>query len=128
MRPLLAALAFAALANIGSAAAEGYPNRYISIIVPFSAGSPVDTISRILAPGMSRRLGQQVVVENVTGAGGTTGITRGAKAAPDGYTMVIASTGTHAGAAALYPNLPYDPADSFESIGFIGSTPVALVA
>jgi tripartite-type tricarboxylate transporter receptor subunit TctC len=69
-----------------------------------------------------------VVVENVTGAGGTTGITRAAKAAPDGYTIVIASTGTHAGAAALYPNLGYDPADSFESIGFIGSTPVTVVA
>src|ERR1700730_13439705 len=61
-------------------------------------------------------------------AGGTTGITRAAKAAPDGYTIVIASTGTHAGAAALYPNLGYDPADSFESIGFIGSTPVTVVA
>jgi putative tricarboxylic transport membrane protein len=128
MKRLFLSLAFATLANIGTATAQSYPTRYITIIVPFTAGSPVDTISRILAPGMSRLLGQQVVVENVTGAGGTTGITRAAKAAPDGYTMVIASTGTHAGAAALYPSLGYDPADSFESIGFIGSTPVALVA
>jgi tripartite-type tricarboxylate transporter receptor subunit TctC len=128
MKRLFLSLAFTTLANIGTATAQSYPIRYITIIVPFTAGSPVDTISRILAPGMSRLLGQQVVVENVTGAGGTTGITRAAKAAPDGYTMVIASTGTHAGAAALYPNLGYDPTDSFESIGFIGSTPVALVA
>jgi len=128
MRKLLVSFAFVTLAGIGPAIGQSYPARYLTIIVPFTAGSPVDTISRILAPGMSRLLGQQVVVENVTGAGGTTGVTRAAKAAPDGYTLVIASTGTHAGAAALYPNLPYDPADSFESIGFIGSTPVALVA
>src|SRR5229473_2235861 len=108
MRKLLVSFAFVTLAGIGPAIGQSYPARYLTIIVPFTAGSPVDTISRILAPGMSRLLGQQVVVENVTGAG--------------------ASTGTHAGAAALYPNLPYDPADSFESIGFIGSTPVALVA
>jgi tripartite-type tricarboxylate transporter receptor subunit TctC len=122
------ALTFATLSHIGIASAQGYPSRYITIIVPFTAGSPVDTISRILASGMSRVLGQQLVVENITGAGGTTGITRAAKAAPDGYTMVIASTGTHAGATALYPNLGYDPSDSFESVGFIGSTPVTVVA
>src|SRR5262249_39686742 len=129
-KPFLSMLVVSALQAMGAGTAVGqsYPAHYITIIVPFTAGSPVDTISRVLAPGMSRVLGQQVVVENVTGAGGTTGITRAAKAAPDGYTMVIASTGTHAGAAALYPNLGYDPADSFESIGFIGSTPVALVA
>jgi hypothetical protein len=92
------AVAFATLTYIRMADAQGYPSRYITIIVPFTAGSPVDTISRILAPRVSRALGQQVVVENVTGAGGTTGITRAAKAAPDGYTIVIASTGTHAGA------------------------------
>jgi tripartite-type tricarboxylate transporter receptor subunit TctC len=105
------ALTFATLSHIGIASAQGYPSRYITIIGPFTAGSPVDTISRILASGMSRVLGQQLVVENITGAGGTTGITRAAKAASDGYTMVIASTGTHAGAAALYPNLGYDPSD-----------------
>ena len=128
MKKEFVAVAFATLTYIRMADAQGYPSRYITIIVPFTAGSPVDTISRILAPRVSRALGQQVVVENVTGAGGTTGITRAAKAAPDGYTIVIASTGTHAGAAALYPNLGYDPADSFESIGFIGSTPVTVVA
>lgn len=108
--------------------AQTYPNRHITIIVPFTAGSVADTVSRLLAPGLTKQLGQQVVVENVGGAGGTTGVTRASRAAPDGYTIAYASTGTHAGATALYPNLAYDPADSFESIGLVGSTPVAIIA
>jgi tripartite-type tricarboxylate transporter receptor subunit TctC len=108
--------------------AQNYPNRHITIIVPFTAGAVADTVSRLLAPGLAKQLGQQVIVENIGGAGGTTGIGRAAKAAPDGYTIAYASTGTHAGAVALYPNLGYDPVDSFESIGLIGSTPVAIIA
>jgi tripartite-type tricarboxylate transporter receptor subunit TctC len=110
------------------AQAQTYPNRHITIIVPFTAGAVADTVARILAPGLTRHLGQQVIVENVGGAGGTTGVTRASRAAPDGYTIAYASTGTHAGATALYPNLGYHPADSFESIGLVGSTPVAVIA
>ncbi len=108
--------------------AQTYPTRHITVIVPFTAGAVADTVVRLLAPGLSKQLGQQVVVENVGGAGGTTGVTRAARAAPDGYTVAYASTGTHAGALALYPNLGYDPVASFESIGIIGSTPVVIIA
>lgn len=108
--------------------AQGYPTRHITIIVPFTAGSVADTVARLLAPSLSKQLGQQVVVENVGGAGGTTGVTRAARSAPDGYTIAYASTGTHAGALALYPNLGYHPVDSFEMIGLVGSTPVAIIA
>jgi tripartite-type tricarboxylate transporter receptor subunit TctC len=118
----------AVLIGAGPAQAQNYPSRHITIIVPFTAGAVADTISRLLAPGLAKYLGQQVIVENIGGAGGTTGITRAAKAAPDGYTIAYASTGTHAGAIALYPNLGYDPVESFESIGLIGSTPVAIIA
>ncbi len=108
--------------------AQTYPNRHITIVVPFTAGAVADTVARLLAPGLTKQLGQQVIVENVGGAGGTTGVTRAARAAPDGYTVAYASTGTHAGALALYPNLGYHPVDSFESIGLVGSTPVAIIA
>ena len=125
MRLIIVAAAIALVA--GQAAADDFPARHLTIIVPFSPGSPTDTVSRALAPGLSSILGQQVVVENVTGAGGTTGVKRAARAAPDGYTMVMASTGTHAGAAALYPDLGYDPVGSFENIGLVGSTPIAIM-
>ncbi len=128
-RHLIACGALAALmAAAGPAQAQTYPSRHITIIVPFTAGAVADTVARLLAPGLSQQLGQQVVVENVGGAGGTTGVTRASRAAPDGYTIAYASTGTHAGALALYPNLGYHPVDSFESIGLVGSTPVAIIA
>lgn len=114
--------------SAGPAQAQNYPNRHITIVVPFTAGAVADTVSRLLAPALAKQLGQQVIVENIGGAGGTTGVTRAAKSAPDGYTIAYASTGTHAGATALYPNLGYDPVESFESIGLIGSTPVAIIA
>jgi tripartite-type tricarboxylate transporter receptor subunit TctC len=112
----------------GASSAQQYPDHHITMVVPFTAASPADTISRILAPGLTRALGQQVIVENVSGAGGTNGIRRAAKSPPDGYTIAVVSTGTHAGAVALYPELGYDPIDSFESVGLIGSTPIAIVA
>jgi tripartite-type tricarboxylate transporter receptor subunit TctC len=121
-------VAVAILAWAGLAQAQNYPARYVTVIVPFSAGSPGDVFIRIVAAGLSKELGQQVVVENIGGAGGTTGVTRGAKAEPDGYTMVMASAGTHGGALALYPNLAYHPADSFDGIALIGTTPIAIVS
>ena len=110
------------------ALAQPYPARPITMIVPFAAGGPTDVIARIVGDHMSRTLGQQVVVENVAGAGGTTGITRGAQAAPDGYTIMMGHMGTHGAAPALYPNLKYDPAKSFDPIGLAAGTPIVIVA
>ncbi|WP_299561745.1 tripartite tricarboxylate transporter substrate-binding protein [Enterovirga sp.] len=110
------------------ALAQGYPTRPITMIVPFAAGGPTDVIARIVGDHMSRTLGQQVVVENVAGAGGTTGIIRGAQAAPDGYTIMMGHMGTHGAAPALYPGLKYDPAKSFDPIGLAAGTPIVIVA
>jgi tripartite-type tricarboxylate transporter receptor subunit TctC len=97
------------------------------MIVPFAAGGPTDIVARIAAEPMSRLLGQQVIIENVAGAGGTTGITRGAAAAPDGYTIMMGHMGTHGAAPALYPNLKYNPAADFAPIGVAAGTPIIIV-
>ena len=128
MRRTLAILAAAAAALTATgAAAQGYPQRPVTIIVPFAAGGPTDVVARIVADHMSRTLGQQLVVENVAGAGGTTGITRGKQATPDGYTIAMGHMGTHGAAPALYPNLRYDPAKDFEPIGLVAGTPIVIV-
>ena len=98
------------------------------MIVPFAAGGPTDVVTRILGEHMSRTLGQQLVVENVGGAGGTTGMSRVAAAAPDGYTLGVGNMGTQSAAPALYPNLKYDPATSFAQIGIANFTPQAIVS
>lgn len=98
------------------------------MIVPFAAGGPTDVIARIVSDHMSRTLGQQIVIENVAGAGTTTGILRGAQAAPDGYTLMMGHIGTHGAAPALYPNLKYDPAKNFAPIGLAAGTPIVIVA
>jgi tripartite-type tricarboxylate transporter receptor subunit TctC len=105
-----------------------YPERPITLIVPFAAGGPTDVVARIVGEHMSRTLGQQVVVENVAGAGGTTGSTRAAQAAPDGYTLIMGHMGTHGAAPAVYPDLKYDPAKSFAPIGMAAGTPILIVA
>ena len=127
MRRTLAILAAAAAFAATGAAAQGYPQRPVTIIVPFAAGGPTDVVARIVADHMSRTLGQQLVVENVAGAGGTTGITRGKQATPDGYTIAMGHMGTHGAAPALYPNLRYDPAKDFEPIGLVAGTPIVIV-
>ncbi|HVL74067.1 MAG TPA: tripartite tricarboxylate transporter substrate-binding protein [Beijerinckiaceae bacterium] len=127
MRRTLAILAAAAALAATGAAAQGYPQRPVTIIVPFAAGGPTDVVARIVADHMSRTLGQQLVVENVAGAGGTTGITRGKQATPDGYTIAMGHMGTHGAAPALYPNLRYDPAKDFEPIGLVAGTPIVIV-
>ncbi|MCA3561669.1 MAG: tripartite tricarboxylate transporter substrate binding protein BugD, partial [Aestuariivirga sp.] len=101
MKALFAAAAVLAL-TAGSTLAQGYPNKPITLVVPFAAGGPTDVIARIVAEPMSRTLGQQIVIENVAGAGGTTGTTRVATAAPDGYTIMMGHMGTHGAAPALY--------------------------
>jgi tripartite-type tricarboxylate transporter receptor subunit TctC len=96
MKTLLAAVAAAAtLAGILPASAQAYPSHSITIVVPFSAGGPTDTIARIMAERMAKALGQTVVVENVTGAAGSIGVGRVARAAPDGYTLSIGHWSTH---------------------------------
>ena len=104
MRKSLLAVALGALlpAFVTGAAAQSYPDKPINVIVPFAAGGPTDVVARILGEHMSRTLGQQLVVENVGGAGGSTGMTRVAAAAPDGYTLGVGNMGTQSAAPALY--------------------------
>src|SRR5258705_405664 len=121
---LLAALTFTAV----PAAAQDFPAKNITLIVPFAAGGPTDVISRIVGEHMSRTLGQQIVIENVVGAGGTTASTRAKRAAPDGYTLIMGHMGTHAASVALYPKLQYDPRTDFEPIGMAAGTPILVLA
>ena len=109
-------------------AQAAYPERPITLIVPFAAGGPTDVVARIVGDNMSRTLGQQIVVENVTGAGGTTGTSRAAQATPDGYTIMMGHMGTHGAAPAVYPNLKYDPVKDFLPIGLAAGTPILIVA
>jgi tripartite-type tricarboxylate transporter receptor subunit TctC len=112
----------------GAAAQSSYPDKPITVIVPFAAGGPTDVVARLLGEHMSKTLGQQLIVENVGGAGGTTGMTRVATAAPDGYTLGVGNMGTQSAAPALYATLKYNPATSFEQIGITNYTPQAVVA
>jgi tripartite-type tricarboxylate transporter receptor subunit TctC len=116
----------ALLASASLVRAQDFPARFITIISPFQAGGPSDTVARLISVAMSKVLGQQVVVENVTGAGGTIGSGRVAKAAPDGYTLVISGSGTHAAIEQLYVNPPYRALD-FDSVGLVTTTPVVVV-
>jgi tripartite-type tricarboxylate transporter receptor subunit TctC len=109
-------------------AAAQYPNKPITVIVPFAAGGPTDVVARLVGDHMSRTLGQTLVVENVGGAGGTLGMIRAAQAQPDGYTIAVGNMGTQSAAPALYPNLKYDPAKSFAQVGIVNYTPQAIVA
>jgi tripartite-type tricarboxylate transporter receptor subunit TctC len=110
------------------ASAQTYPSRTVTIIVPFAAGGPTDLAGRIVAEHMSRTLGQQFIVENVVGAGGTTGSIRAMRAAPDGYTIGLGQVGTHAAAVAFYPNLAYRPDVDFAPIGLVVDQAVLIVA
>lgn len=115
------------LAPGGTAIADDYPSRPVTIIVPFSAGGPGDVIARILGSAMSAGLKQSIVIENVVGAGGTLGTSRVAKAAPDGYTLLLMHVG-QATAPALYAKLPFDPIGDFAPIGLVTDVPMILVA
>jgi len=105
-----------------------YPNKPITVIVPFAAGGPTDVVTRLVCEHMSRTLGQPIIVENVGGAGGTLGMTRAAQAQSSGYTIAVGNMGTQSAAPALYPNLKYDPAKSFAQVGVVNFTPQAIVA
>jgi putative tricarboxylic transport membrane protein len=122
------AVFFTGFGSVGSATAQVYPSRPITFIVPFAAGGGTDVTARIVAESMSRTLGQQIVIENVTGAGGTIASIRAMRALPDGYTIEMGQMGTHATVVALYPNLPYKPEVDFAPVGLVNWSPVMIVA
>jgi tripartite-type tricarboxylate transporter receptor subunit TctC len=125
-RRFLAALAVSILAAGPALAQADYPNRPVTLVVPFAAGGPNDVMSRIVAEHMRTSLGQPVIIENVPGAGGTLGSARVARAQPDGYTILSGHVGTHGAAPALYPNLKYDPQKDFAPVGLVAETPMLL--
>ncbi|SFJ43038.1 tripartite tricarboxylate transporter substrate-binding protein [Bradyrhizobium sp. cf659] len=123
----LIAILSALLLPLGSAVAQDYPARPITMLVPFAAGGPTDTIARLTAAGMSKSLGQQIVVENAPGAGGTIATTRASRAQPDGYTLLIHHVGLST-AATLYRNLNYDTKTAFAPIGLVTNAPMTIIA
>ena len=127
MKRLMQAAIAAVLALSGPVAAQGYPNRAITLVVPFAAGGPTDVVARTLGAAMSRTLGQTVVIENKVGAGGTIAVNAVAKANPDGYTILIHHNGM-ATATALYRKLPYNPLTDFEYVGQVADVPMTLLA
>jgi tripartite-type tricarboxylate transporter receptor subunit TctC len=120
-------LALLVLAGAQQACADDYPNRPITLIVPFPAGGSTTVMARNVSDKMSATLGQSIVVDNRAGAGGTIGTRAAAKAAPDGYTIVLGYTGTLSIAPSLYGNPGYDPRKDFAPIGMIGTAPSVLV-
>jgi tripartite-type tricarboxylate transporter receptor subunit TctC len=125
MRRLLLA-AVLAVAATPAFAQDDYPSREITIVVPFSAGGPTDTVTRLIAEPMSKELGQQIVVQNVTGAGGTLAAGEVAVAEPDGYTVLMHHIGMST-APSLYADLPYDPLTDFDLIGLVTEVPMTIV-
>ena len=127
----LVSIVLASALAAGSAMAQtgdaGWPDRPIRLIVPFPAGSNTDIVARIIGQKLGPRVGQQIVIENRAGASGNIGADAVAKAVPDGYTIGIATASTHAVAASLSANLPYDPIKDFAPVGMIGSQPYVLV-
>ncbi|MDJ0389089.1 tripartite tricarboxylate transporter substrate-binding protein [Roseomonas sp. E05] len=121
-----AAFGIAALA-LPAGAQQAYPSRTITVVVPFAAGGPTDTVTRLVAEAMSRDLGQTVVVENVGGAGGTLGAARVAQARPDGYTLLMHHIGMGT-TPTLYRRLSYDPVGGFETIGLVTEVPMTIIA
>ncbi len=128
MKKLLIAIVFAASWSMsGSAAAQVFPSRPITMVVPFPAGGSTDTIGRIMADGMRGPLGQSVIIENVGGASGNLGVGRVARAAPDGYTLILGSWPTHVLNAAIF-TLPYNPLTDFEPVSLVAAQPLFIIA
>ncbi|MDB5589634.1 tripartite tricarboxylate transporter substrate-binding protein [Enterovirga sp.] len=126
LRRSLAGLAFAAFAAHG-ALAQDWPTRPITMVIPFAAGGPTDVLGRVMAERMSQTLGQQVIVENVGGAGGMTGSQRVKTAQPDGYSFLLGTVGTHAQNQTLYKRPLYDAAKDFMPVALIAEVPLILV-
>ena len=127
MSRTLIALFSVSLLSLAPAQAQDFPNRPMTMVVPFAAGGAVDVLGRTLAARAQDILGQQIVIENVGGAGGMTGASRVAKAAPDGYQFVLGSVGTHAQNQWLYKRPAYDVMKDFEPVILVGETPLLLV-
>jgi tripartite-type tricarboxylate transporter receptor subunit TctC len=125
-RLLLSCIIACVLAAMGGARADTYPSRPITLIVPFGAGGPTDALARILTNRMSQTLGQQIVIENVTGAAGTLGIGRVARATPDGYTVVIGNWASHVVNSAIYKT-PFDYVADFEPVARLSGNPYIIV-
>jgi len=124
---IIVAATLGTLLSIVPARAQDWPTRPLTMVVPFAAGGPADVLARIIDPRLSSLLGQQVIVENMGGAGGITGSLRVAKATPDGYQLVMGTQGTHAQNQALYRNPPYHPLADFDPLGLIVVTPLVLI-
>jgi tripartite-type tricarboxylate transporter receptor subunit TctC len=125
-RRLLVATGLIAAATV--ALAQNYPTRTVAVVVPFPAGGPSDVVARIVAEAMSKSLGHQMIIENVGGAGGTIGSARVAAAAPDGYTLLAGSMGSHVSAPVLTPGVKYNSERDFAPIGFTAHAPAVVVA
>ncbi|WP_018631557.1 tripartite tricarboxylate transporter substrate-binding protein [Neomegalonema perideroedes] len=121
------AVALALALSTGAASAQQYPTRQITMIVPFSAGGPTDTVARLVAESMTKDLGQTIIVENVGGAGGTLGAARLAASAPDGYTLLLHHIGM-ATSDTLYRKLPYKTLEAFDYVGLVTDVPMTIVA
>jgi len=129
MKKVLFATVIAAFTAVGgTASAQTYPSRPVTMIIPFAAGGPTDVLGRVVAQRMSEILGQQVVVENVGGAGGQTGSKRVADAQPDGYTFVLGTVGTHAQGQTLYKKPLYNAMTDFTPVALLAEVPIALIA
>ena len=126
-RGLLLAVASVCIGLAAPALAQDYPARQITLIAPWPAGGAVDALCRTLAPSLTERLGRPVVVENRPGAGSVIGTAAGAKAAADGYTLVMGGSGSLAIGATLYKSIPYDPTKDFAPVALIGQIPFVLV-
>jgi tripartite-type tricarboxylate transporter receptor subunit TctC len=128
LKNLLCVAVLALCAMPSELSAQSYPSRSITVVVPFPAGGASDVVARIVTDHMSKTLGQQLVIENVGGAGGTIGSARVAAAAPDGYTLLAGSMGSHVSAPVLTPNLKYDPSQDFTAIGYTAHSPAVITA
>ncbi len=128
MQKLMIGAALAAIVAVGGpASAQTYPTRPVTMVIPFAAGGPTDVLGRIVGARMSELLGQQVVIENIGGAGGMTGSARVAQAKPDGYTMVLGTVGTHAQGQTLYKHPLYNAETDFTPVALIAEVPIVLI-
>ena len=126
MKKLIFGIAAAMLAGILGASAQPFPNRPVTVVVPFAAGGVTDIVARIVTDGMKNALGQSVVVENQGGAGGTIGVTRVNRAPADGYTLVVGQWTSHVGGGAMYP-LQYDILNDFQPISMLSTGPLWII-
>nr|WP_232844223.1 tripartite tricarboxylate transporter substrate-binding protein [Limnohabitans radicicola] len=125
--PITHLLAFVACALSFQVAAQDFPSKPITMVMPYAPGGPGDTITRVFAGAMQKVLGQQIVVDNTAGASGSIGTAKVARAKPDGYTLLMIHV-SHATNMVMYKNLPYHPVDDFEPIGRATSGPMLIAA